>query len=763
MKKIAKAIVTMRIPILILSLVLLVPAAAGYFGTKVNYDMLVYLPREIDTMKGQDILKEEFGTGAFSMFVTEGMEEKDNARLKKAIEQVPHVQKVLWYDSILDLSVPMELLPQDIYEAFNADGATMMIIIFDQTTSEDGTVEAVREIRELTEAENLKILASATESSEVQNKDEASAASKNAADSTETTDAQNNTSPKTWLAGMTAILVDTEDLSAKEAPVYVALAVALCALVLSLSMDSYLIPFVFLASIGIAIVYNMGTNVFLGSISYLTKALAAVLQLGVTLDYSIFLWHSYEEELDKISSEAAATTGIPSEQKSDTDKASKTSAQKSGKYTLAQKKEAMANAIVATFSSIVGSSVTTIAGFIALCFMSFTLGLDIGIVMAKGVLIGVISCVTILPSMILVFDNALEKTRHRPLLPDFRGLGRHVLKRKWISVIVFLAMLVPAFYGYRHAPVYYELDTSLPETLASVQSNEKLKDTFNMNSTHVLMLPASLEAREVQELSKELKSVDGVKWVLGLETLKGSAIPDDFVPAKLEEATKDDRWQLLFIGSEYKTASDEVNAQCEQLEAIAKRHAQDSMLIGEAPATRDLIRITDRDFSKVNTVSIGVIFLIILLVFRSVSVPVVLVAVIEFGIFINLGIPYYTGTVLPFIASIIVGTIQLGSTVDYGILETTRYLRERTSGSEKSVAAAAAVDASAKSVFVSAASFFAATFGVGLYSNIDMVSSLCTLMARGALISMACVIFLLPAFLTLFDGIIMKTTMKTKD
>ncbi|MBO5502978.1 MAG: MMPL family transporter [Lachnospiraceae bacterium] len=741
MKKIAKAIVTMRIPILILSLVLLVPAAAGYFGTKVNYDMLVYLPREIDTMKGQDILKEEFGTGAFSMFVTEGMEEKDNARLKKAIEQVPHVQKVLWYDSILDLSVPMELLPQDIYEAFNADGATMMIIIFDQTTSEDGTVEAVREIRELTKAENLKILASATKS----------------------TDAQNNASPKTWLSGMTAILVDTEDLSAKEAPVYVALAVALCALVLSLSMDSYLIPFVFLASIGIAIVYNMGTNVFLGSISYLTKALAAVLQLGVTLDYSIFLWHSYEEELDKISGEVAALAGIPSEQKSDTDKASKTSAQKSGKYTLVQKKEAMANAIVATFSSIVGSSVTTIAGFIALCFMSFTLGLDIGIVMAKGVLIGVISCVTILPSLILVFDNALEKTRHRPLIPDFRGLGRHVLKRKWVSVIVFLAMLVPAFYGYRHAPVYYELDTSLPETLASVQSNEKLKDTFNMNSTHVLMLPASLEAREVQELSKELKSVDGVKWVLGLETLKGSAIPDDFVPAKLEEATKDDRWQLLFIGSEYKAASDEVNAQCEQLEAIAKRHAQDSMLIGEAPATRDLIRITDRDFSKVSTVSIGVIFLIILLVFRSVSVPVVLVAVIEFGIFINLGIPYYTGTVLPFIASIIVGTIQLGSTVDYGILETTRYLRERTSGSEKSVAAAAAVDASAKSVLVSAASFFAATFGVGLYSNIDMVSSLCTLMARGALISMACVIFLLPAFLTLFDGIIMKTTMKAKD
>ena len=741
MKKIAKAIVTMRIPILILSLVLLFPAAAGYFGTKVNYDMLVYLPREIDTMKGQDILKEEFGTGAFSMFVTEGMEEKDNARLKKAIEQVPHVQKVLWYDSILDLSVPMELLPQDIYEAFNADGATMMIIIFDQTTSEDGTVEAVREIRELTKAENLKILASATKS----------------------TDAQNNASPKTWLSGMTAILVDTEDLSAKEAPVYVALAVALCALVLSLSMDSYLIPFVFLASIGIAIVYNMGTNVFLGSISYLTKALAAVLQLGVTLDYSIFLWHSYEEELDKISGEVAALAGIPSEQKSDTDKASKTSAQKSGKYTLAQKKEAMANAIVATFSSIVGSSVTTIAGFIALCFMSFTLGLDIGIVMAKGVLIGVISCVTILPSLILVFDNALEKTRHRPLIPDFRGLGRHVLKRKWVSVIVFLAMLVPAFYGYRHAPVYYELDTSLPETLASVQSNEKLKDTFNMNSTHVLMLPASLEAREVQELSKELKSVDGVKWVLGLETLKGSAIPDDFVPAKLEEATKDDRWQLLFIGSEYKAASDEVNAQCEQLEAIAKRHAQDSMLIGEAPATRDLIRITDRDFSKVSTVSIGVIFLIILLVFRSVSVPVVLVAVIEFGIFINLGIPYYTGTVLPFIASIIVGTIQLGSTVDYGILETTRYLRERTSGSEKSVAAAAAVDASAKSVLVSAASFFAATFGVGLYSNIDMVSSLCTLMARGALISMACVIFLLPAFLTLFDGIIMKTTMKAKD
>ncbi len=680
-EKIGKWTVKHRIFILILSVLLLIPAGIGYVKTKVNYDLLTYLPKDIETMQGQDILKEEFGTGAFSMIIEEGMEEKEVSALKEKIQAVPHVKNVIWYDSLLDLSVPIEILPDEILQAFNTDDATMMFIIFDDTTSSDETIEAVREIRQITDE-------------------------------------------RSFLSGMSAILVDTEDLSEKEAPVYVMMAVALSSLVLMLAMDSYLVPFLFLVSIGIAIVYNLGTNMFLGQISYVTKALAAVLQLGVTMDYSIFLWHSYEERLKM---------GL-------------------------EKEEAMVKAIEETFSSIIGSSVTTVAGFIALCFMSFTLGFDLGLVMAKGVILGVCSCVTILPAMILVMDPLLRRTAHKTILPDLNGIGEFVTKKAYLFLAIGLLLLIPAVYGYQHTPVYYNLDSTLPASLPSVQANEKLNQKFETGATHILMMNSQVENKDVQAMADQMKQVPGVKWVLGYNTIKGPAIPDAMIPESLRENLITDRWAMLLIGSEYKVASNEVNEQITTLTEIAKSYDPDAMLIGEAPCTKDLITITDNDFNTVSMVSIGIIFVIIGLVFRSFTLPVILVAVIEFGIFVNMGIPAYTGNPLPFIASIVIGTIQLGSTVDYAILMTTRYRRDRMKGITKQEAVQNALNASTKSILISALSFFAATFGVGLYSNIDMISSLCTLMARGALISMTCVIFLLPSILMIFDTIISKTT-----
>ena len=680
-EKIGKWTVKHRIFILILSVLLLIPAGIGYVKTKVNYDLLTYLPKNIETMQGQDILKEEFGTGAFSMIIEEGMEEKEVSALKEKIQAVPHVKNVIWYDSLLDLTVPIEILPDEILQAFNTDDATMMFIIFDDTTSSDETIEAVREIRQITDE-------------------------------------------RSFLSGMSAILVDTEDLSEKEAPVYVMMAVALSSLVLMLAMDSYLVPFLFLASIGIAIVYNLGTNMFLGQISYVTKALAAVLQLGVTMDYSIFLWHSYEERLKM---------GL-------------------------EKEKAMVKAIEETFSSIIGSSITTVAGFIALCFMSFTLGLDLGLVMAKGVILGVCSCVTILPAMILVMDPLLRRTAHKAILPDLNGIGEFVTKKAYLFLAIGLLLLIPAVYGYQHTPVYYNLDSTLPASLPSVQANEKLNQKFETGATHILMMNSQVENKDVQVMADQMKQVPGVKWVLGYNTIKGPAIPDAMIPESLSENLITDRWAMLLIGSEYKVASNEVNEQITTLTEIAKSYDPDAMLIGEAPCTKDLITITDNDFNTVSMVSIGIIFVIIGLVFRSFTLPVILVAVIEFGIFVNMGIPAYTGNPLPFIASIVIGTIQLGSTVDYAILMTTRYRRDRMKGITKQEAVQNALNASTKSILISALSFFAATFGVGLYSNIDMISSLCTLMARGALISMTCVIFLLPSILMIFDTIISKTT-----
>ena len=679
--KLSKGIVKHRKLILLVALILLVPMIMLYLRTGVNYDLLSYLPQDIDTMKGQNILVDEFGTGAFSMVVVEGMEEKDVAALKNKIAEVDHVKKVLWYDSVMDLSVPMEMLPDEIYKVFNNEDATMMFVLFDNTSSSDPVIDAVREIRKLCDKQ-------------------------------------------CFVSGMTGILADTEDLTDSETPVYVGLAVLCSVIVLALTMDSFLAPFLFLASIGMAIIYNMGTNFFLGQVSYVTKALAAVLQLGVTMDYSIFLWHSYEEQKRKYEN----------------------------------RDEAMEHAISETFTSVLGSSITTVAGFIALCFMSFTLGLDIGIVMSKGVLLGVICCVTVLPSLILVNDRLLEKTSHKPLIPEFTKLGGIVMKFHIPLLVLYLILLVPAVYGNNHVGVYYNLDSTLPETLPSIVANKKLSESFNTGSTHMLMLPADVEERDVRSLAKEIEGMDGVKYALGFNTIKAAGIPEEMIPDKAKESLINEDWQIMLIGSEYKVASDEVGRQCEDISAAAKNIAPGSMLVGEAPGTADLIKTTDKDFTTVNTASIGIVFVIIMLVFKSASIPVILVAVIEGGIFMNMSVPFFTGTKLPFVASIVIGTIQLGATVDYAILMTNRYLKERRSGKLKKEALATAVESSAKSIFTSAMSFFAATFGVGMYSNIDMISALCILMARGALISMVCVIFVLPSFLMLFDRIILKTT-----
>ena len=651
-------------------------------NTRVNYDVLTYLPEDIETMQGQDILVKDFGTGAFSMFIVDGMEDKEVSALKAKIENVEHVQKVLWYDSLADISMPKSMIPRDVYEVFNSDTGTMMAIFFDEGTSSDGTMEAIGEIRKLA-------------------------------------------GKQCFLSGMSAIVTDTKNLAEKETPLYVLIAVVLAVIVLGFTMDSYFIPLLFMLSIGMAIVYNLGSNYFFGEISYITKALAAVLQLGVTLDYSIFLMHSYEEQQVRYNGD---------------------------------KERAMAHAISQTFSSVIGSSVTTVAGFIALCFMTFTLGMDIGVVMVKGVILGVIACVTILPSMILCCDKWIMKTMHKPFLPDIGRISDKVTKRYMIYVIIFLVLLFPAIYGNNHTAVYYNLDETLPKDLPSIIANEKLKKDYDMNTTHMILVDSSVESADVAKMIDKMDDVDGVKWALGLDALIGPAIPQDMIPNSVTDMLKNDKYQLLLVNSEYKVASDELNDQIKDLNKILHKYDKGGMLIGEGPLTADLIDITDTDFKTVSMVSIGIIFVIILILFKSISLPVILVGVIEFAIFVNMGIPYYTGTKLPFVASIVIGTIQLGSTVDYAILMTTRYKRERNHGAEKYDAITTAHRASAQSIMVSALSFFAATIGVGLYSNIDMISSLCILMARGAIISMIVVIFVLPSMFMVFDKVIVKTS-----
>ena len=679
-----KGVVKLRIPILIVSIILLFPAALGYFHTRVNYDILTYLPKEIDTMKGQDILLDEFGTGAFSMCVVEGMEDQDISKMRKNMEKVDHVKKILWYDSLADLSIPKTMLPDKVQDAFiNEDkDATLMVIFFDSSMSSDETMNAIEELRSVADKQ-------------------------------------------CYISGMSAVVTDTKNLSDKEVPIYVLIAVILAVIVLSLTMDSALIPVFFLLSIGMAIIYNLGSNVFFGEISYVTQALAAVLQLGVTMDYSIFLWHSYEENQERFPDD---------------------------------KKRAMAHAISNTLTSVIGRSITTVAGFIALCFMSFTLGLDLGVTMAKGVIFGVICCVTVLPSMILVFDKAIDKTRHKAIIPDLGVISGWVVKHYKAFIVTFIIVLIPALWGYTHYEVYYDLAGTLPGNLDSVIANDKLDETFAMNSTHIILCDSSLEPKEVNEMMSKIDDVDGVKATLGLDSLVGPTVPREMIPSDIKEVVMDENYQMLMISSEYKVASDEVNDQCDKIEKIMKKYDKNAMLIGEAPCTKDLITITNHDFNVVSTVSIGAIFLIIACVFKSISLPIILVSVIEFAIFINMGIPAFTGTKLPFIAGIVIGTIQLGATVDYAILMTTKYRKARYNGVEKQEAITSALGASMQSVIVSALSFFAATFGVGLYSNVDMIASLCSLMARGAIISMFVVIFILPSMFMIFDKIICKTS-----
>lgn len=685
--KFGKAVVKYRILILIVAIVLLVPSVIGMACTRINYDMLTYLPEKMDTVIGQDILKDDFGKGAFSFVIIEDMPDKDVASLKAKIEQVDHVETVLWYDSVADLSVPKELLPDKLYNAFNAGDATMMAVFFDDSTSSDNTMEAIQEVRSIA-------------------------------------------GKQCFVSGMSALVTDLKDLCEQEEPIYVGIAVLLACVAMMIFMDNWIIPFVFLVSIGMAILLNMGTNYFLGEISYLTKALSAVLQLAVTMDYSIFLWHSYCEQKERCSDH----------------------------------KMAMAVAIKETITSVVGSSVTTIAGFIALCFMSFTLGRDLGIVMAKGVLLGVIGCVTTLPALILCLDKVLEKTKHRSLIPKIEKLAGFVTKRFPIFLVLFVVLLVPAYFGYSKTnnEVYYDLGASLPQDMQYVIANSKLEEKFDVGSTHMILVDANLSPKDTKSMIKEMEKTDGVKYVLGLDSVVGSLVPEEIIPDSIKDVLESDRYKLLLINSEYKVASDEVNIQIDTLNSILKKYDNQGMLIGEAPCTKDMIEVTDTDFKVVNIISIAAIFLIIAFVTKSISLPIILVALIEFAIFINLGLPHYLGQSLPFIAPICISTIQLGATVDYAILMTTRYKKERAQGREKRQAVSIALSTSIPSVIVSALGLFAATFGVALYSNVDMISALCKLMARGAIVSMFCVILILPAMFMLFDKVICATSIGFK-
>lgn len=680
----SKAVVRGRVAILILTVILMIPAVFGMLETRINYDMLNYLPDDMDTVIGQNALLEDFGKGAFSFIVVENMPEKDVAALQEKLESVEHVETVLWYNSLMDTSIPMQLLPDKLYDAFNTGDATMMAVFFDTATSADETMDAIREIRSIA-------------------------------------------GKQCFVSGMSALVTDLKDLCEQEEPIYVAIAVVLACVAMMVFLDSWLIPFVFLASIGAAILLNLGSNWFMGEISYITKALSAVLQLAVTMDYSIFLWHSYNEQ----------------------------------RAIYPDKCEAMAHAISATLTSVVGSSITTIAGFLALCFMSFTLGRDLGIVMAKGVLLGVLSCVTVLPSLILLLDKPLQKTRHRSILPKMDGLAKGVTKVFPVFLALFV-VLAPVFYfayDKTNDEVYYDMGQCLPEDMEYVIANSKLSEEFDIASTHMLLVDASLPSKQVRSMISDMEQVDGVKYVLGLESVVGAGVPEEILPDSVRSILKSDKWELLLINSEYKVASDEVNAQIDSLNAILKKYDPTGMLIGEAPCMKDMIETTDHDFKVVNAVSILAIFLIILLVERSISLPFLLIAVIELAIFINLGMPHFLGQSLPFIAPICISTIQLGATVDYAILMTTRYKAERLAGKEKRPAVITALSTSIPSIIVSGMGLFAATFGVAIYSDIDIISSMCMLMARGAIVSMLCVILILPALLLLCDRLVCATTL----
>ena len=689
MKKFGKVVVKLRIPILVLSFLLLIPSVLGYFNTRVNYDILYYLPSDIDTMQGQDILLDDFGKGAYAMVVVDGMNKSNVSKLVKKVEGVDHVASVISYSGIVGDDVPSEILPDKFRSYFeNEDsGATLFAIFFDDTTSSDDTMKAIQEVRDVTDNQ-------------------------------------------CYIAGMSAVVTDTKTMAEKETPFYVLVAVVLVCIVLAIFMDSFLVPVFFMLSIGMAIVYNLGSNYFLGEVSYITKALAAVLQLGVTLDYSIFLWHSYKEAKEE---------------------------------TPDDHQEAMAVAIGNTLTSVVGSSITTVAGFIALCFMSFTLGLDLGVVMAKGVVLGVIGCVTILPSLILTFDKALEKTMHREIMPNFDKPARWIVNHSWIFLIIFVLLLGPAIYGYNNTKVYYDLSDTLPEKLNCSQANKLLADNFDgTNSIYMILADSNLSAEDSNAMINEVNDLDGISFALRIDSALGGEIPTEMLPDSLVSELKGDEYQIMMVSTNYTIASDEINDQINKVDAIAKKYDAKSMVIGEAPCTKDLITITDKDFKTVSAVSIVAIFFIIFFVLKSISLPVILVAAIEFAIFVNMGIPYYTGTTIPFISSVVIGTIQLGATVDYAILMTTRYKRERAAGNSKKEAISIALGTSIPSIIVSALGFFAATFGVGMIASVDMIASLCTLMARGAIISMFVVIFVLPSLFVLLDKVIIHTSLGFK-
>ena len=685
--KFGKAVVKSRIAILIVAIVLLIPSVLGMIFTRVNYDMLNYLPDSLDTIKGQDYLLDDFDKGAFSFLIFEDMNEKDIVRTEEKIKEIDHVVTVLWYDDIADMSIPMEVLPDKIYDAFNSDNSTLMAVFFDTSSSADETMDAITQIRAVA-------------------------------------------GEQCFVSGISAMVTDLRDLCEEQEAIYVAIAVILAVVAMMIFMDNWIIPFVFLASIGMAILMNLGSNYFLGEISYITKALSAILQLAVTMDYSIFLWHSYGEQ----------------------------------KKIYGDHKSAMAVAIKETTRSVLGSSITTVAGFIALCFMTFTLGRDLGIVMAKGVIFGVIGCVTILPSLILVLDKPLEKTMHRSLIPSTKKLAKGIIKIFPAFLILFAMIIYPSYYGYSNTnnEVYYDLSKSLPEDMSNVIANTKLKEEFDIGTTHMVLIDSKLPAKQVRKMTEEMENVDGVKYVLGLESVVGSLVPEEILPESVTSILKSDRWELMLINSEYQTASNEVSTQIEQLNSIIRKYDNEGLLIGEAACTNDLIDITSVDFQVVNMISIIAIFLIIAVVEKSISLPIILVAVIELAIFINLGLPHYMGESLPFIAPICISTIQLGATVDYAILMTTRYKKERSLGNDKRTSVTTALETSIPSIIVSAMGLFAATVGVAIYSDVDMIGSLCALMARGAIISALCVILILPAMFMLSDKVIGVTTLGFK-
>ena len=685
MKGFTKWMVRHRIAVIILCVVLMVPSVLGMAATKTKYDLLYYLPQDLETVKGQEILLRDFGKGAFSLLVTEGMSLREQADMENALKEIPHVDSVIGYASITKGLLPLEIIPEHIREMFQRGDCMLSAVFFDEGSSSEETMEAISKVRQ-------------------------------------------TAGEKCFVSGLSAVVTDTRQLVEDQEAIYVGIAVALCAIVLMITMDSFLLPLIFLSCIGVSILWNMGSNFFLGEISYITKAVAAVLQLGVTLDYSIFLWHSYREQ----------------------------------KTRTEDKDEAMAEAIHLTFTSILGSSLTTVAGFVSICFMSFTLGKDLGIVMSKGVVMGVLGTVVLLPCVIRLLDGAIEKTSHKPLLPDVGGIGRFVGKHYKVLCVILALMIFPAFYGYQNVHVYYDMSKVMPQDLLSVIANRKLEDTFDMATTHLLLVDSDVPQKDVRDMTEEMRRVDGVKDVFGIDSLLGAGIPETIVPEDMLSLVKGDRYQLMLINSAYVISSDEVNAQIDTLNGILKKYDQGGMLIGEAPCTKDLIACTDHDFTVVSLISILAIFVIILLVEKSLSLPVLLVAVIELAIAANLCIPYYTGTELPFVGPILISTIQLGATVDYAILMTTRYKQNRLSGMDKTEAVEKAAASSAQSILVSGFGFFAATYGVGLYSNVDMISSMCRLIARGALLSVAVVLFLLPAVLLLLDKLIVHTTFDMK-